>query len=398
MDNYIPYGRQKIFTSDFHEVKKALKSNLISGGKYVSKFENLFKNFTGSKYAISCSSGTGAIHLVLESINLKKNDNIIIPAVNFIAAANLSKKLQANIYLADVDEFSGQMTPANLLDCIKKYRLKKVKAFFVMHNGGNPKYAKDFYQIKKKINAYLIEDACHALGANYYSSKKNLNKKKVGSCIYSDITVFSLHPLKSITTGEGGMITTSNKKIFKKIQLLRNHGIVRKKSTKKKYHWSYDVILPGYNYRLSDINCALGFSQLRNINKLINKRKKIAQYYSKSFKDFRNLIKVPDYKKNINSAWHLYIVNINFSNLKINKEDLINELYKKKIITQIHYIPAFLQKVFKNIKKKNYKNSLKYFRNSISLPIYYDLNKKKQNYVIKHLKNILKFQSIELNN
>lgn len=388
MNKYIPYGRQKIFRSDFIEVQKALKSNLLSAGEYVTKFEKLFSEYTNSKYVLSCTSGTAAIHLALESINLKKNDNIIIPAVNFIAAANLSRKLQANIYLADVDELTGKMRPIDLINCIKKFKLKKLKAFFIMHNGGNPEYIKEFYSIKKKINAFLIEDACHALGASYnLSQNKNV---KVGSCKYSDITVFSLHPLKSITTGEGGIVTTSNREIFNKLQLLRNHGIKRKKSTPKKYYWSYDVLLPAYNYRLSDLNCALGCSQLKNINKLIRKRREIAMYYSKKFSNLKNIIKFPDLKKNINSAWHLYIININFNKLKINKEYLINKLYNKKIIVQVHYIPTFLQTVFKKkIKQRDYSNSLKYFKNSLSLPIFYDLKKKQQDYIIKNLRSIL---------
>lgn len=388
MDKYIPYGRQKIFRSDFIEIQKALKSNLLSAGEYVNKFEKLFSEYTNSKYVLSCTSGTAAIHLALESINLKKNDNIIIPAVNFIAAANLSKKLQANIYLADVDELTGKMRPVDLINCINKFKLKKLKAFFIMHNGGNPEHIKEFYSIKKKINAFLIEDACHALGASYnLTQDKNF---KVGSCKYSDITVFSLHPLKSITTGEGGIVTTSNREIFNKLQLLRNHGIKRKKNTQKKYYWSYDVLIPGYNYRLSDLNCALGFSQLKNINKLIRKRREIAMYYSKKFSNLKNIIKIPDLKKNINSAWHLYIINIDFDKLKINKQNLINKLYNKKIIVQVHYIPTFLQTVFKKkIKQRDYSNALKYFKNSLSLPIFYDLKKKQQDYVIKNLRSVL---------
>ena len=195
----------------------------------MEKFEKDFCAYTKAKHSISCSSGTAAIHLALEAIGLKKDDNIIIPAVNFIAAANLSKKIGANIFLADVDKNSGQMTPDDLLDCIKKNKIKKIKAFFSMYNGGNPNFIKEFYKIKKKYKCFFLEDSCHALGAKY-SIKKKL---KVGNCKYSDVATFSFHPVKSITTGEGGMITTSNAQIFKKCQILRNHGIIRKKNKNK---------------------------------------------------------------------------------------------------------------------------------------------------------------------
>ena len=386
MNNFIPYGQQKIFHSDLIEVNKALKSKLISSGEYVTKFENAFKKYTGAKYAISCSSGTAAIHLALEAIGVKKKDNIILPSINFVAAANMSKKLQANIFLTDVDQYTGQMRPEDLINCINKFKIKKIKAIFIMHNGGNPNNIKKFYEIKKKFKTILIEDACHALGAKYYDQKKT----KVGCCTYSDISVFSLHPLKSITSGEGGVVTTSSESIYKKIKLFRNHGIQRKKSTKKNYFWSYDVLVSGYNYRLSDINCALALSQLKKINKIILKRKKIAKIYFNQLKKLSHILKFPNYIKEFFSAWHLFIININFKKLKINKNILINELYKKKIISQVHYIPTNFYSVHKNLNHNDLKNSKKYFNNSLSLPIFYDLSKKMQNHIIKSLTEILK--------
>ena len=386
MKNFIPYGKQKIFNSDLLEVKRALKSNLITGGNYVKKFEDFFSKYTKAKYSISCSSGTAAIHLALESIGVKKNDNIIIPSVNFIAAANLSSKLGANIYLADVDKNSGQMTPKNLIDCIKFNKLKKIKIFFSMYNGGSPNHAKEFYKIKKKYKTTHVEDACHALGAKYL----NTDNSKVGSCKFSDMATFSFHPLKSITTGEGGMVATSNKFLYEKIKKLKNHGIIRKTSNNKNYNWSYEVLEPGYNYRLSDINCALGFSQLKKLDTIILKRKLIANYYTKKLKKFSNFIQTPCMLNNQTSAWHLYIINIDFNKLKIKKNAFINELYKKKIITQVHYIPTFMQPAFKKLKKPYLKGAIKYYKSTVSLPIFYDLNLKKLDYIVKSIGFLLK--------
>ena len=386
MKKIIPYGKQRIDFSDINEVKKALSSNFITGGNYVRKFEKAFLKYTNAKFAVSCSSGTAAIHIALESINLKKNDNIIIPAVNFIAAANISKKLGANIILADVDPLTGQMTPMNLLECIKLNKLKKIKAFFSMYNGGNPLYVKEFYKIKKKYNCIFIEDACHALGS-YYSVKEKL---KVGDNKFSDFSVFSFHPVKVITTGEGGMVTTSNKNFYHRMNQIKNHGMIRKVSSSKKYHWSYQVKSFGLNYRLSDINCSLGYSQLKKINNFIYKRRKIANLYNQIFDKERKIVMTPKKFKDTSSAWHLYIININFKKLSVNKEKLIDLLYKKGIITQVHYIPTFMQPTFKKLKSRHLKNTKLYFQSALSLPIFYDLSTQKVLYIGKILCQLIK--------
>lgn len=386
MKNIIPYGKQKIFNSDFSEISKTLKSEFITNGEYVKKFENSFSKYTKAKYSVSCSSGTAAIDLALKSIGLKKNDNIIIPSVNFIAAANMARLIGANIFLSDVDKFTGQMRPVDLINCIKFYKLKKIKAFFVMHNGGSPNSIKEFRNIKNKYKTIMIEDACHALGSKY-SIKKNF---KVGGCQFSDLSTFSFHPLKTITTGEGGMVTTNNKKLNEKLRIYRNHGIIREKTTKNKYNWSYKIIDAGHNYRLSDINCALGYSQLKKINQIIKKRNKIANFYNKEFKDLKHIINIPHVPKDHLSAWHLYIININFNKLKINRKTLIQKLYKNKIVTQVHYIPTFYQPLYKEPLKDKYKNAKGFFEGCLSLPIFYDLNIKQLKYVSKTLKLLIK--------
>ena len=386
MKNIIPYGKQKIFISDFSEVNKALKSNFITNGEYVKKFEKSFSKYTKAKYSITCSSGTAAIDLALKSIGLKKNDNIIIPSVNFIAAANMAKLLGANIFLADVDRLSGQMRPSDLLNCIKFNRLKKIKAFFVMYNGGCPNFVKEFYNIKKKFKTIIIEDACHALGSKY-SIKKNF---KIGNCKFSDLATFSFHPLKTITTGEGGMVTTNNKILNDKLKIYRNHGMVRGKTTKYNYNWAYKIVDAGHNYRLSDLNCALGYSQLKKINQIIQKRKYIANLYNEELKELKPIVDFPKVSKDLESAWHLYVININFKKLKINRKILIQKLFKNRITTQVHYIPTFNQPLYKSFYQKNkFKNAKAYYENCLSLPIYYDLNSKTVKNIAKKLKNII---------
>ena len=269
----IPYGRQYIDSRDIKLVTSALKENLVTTGDYVKKFENNIKNKLGSKFALTCSSGTSGLHLAFKAIDLNKGDILVMPAVNFAAAYNMSKISGAKIFLADVDKFSGQMTPETLLACIKKNKLRKIKAILTMYMGGFPENVVEFYKIKKKYRCFLIEDACHALGAKY---KHNFKDIYIGSCKHSDIAVFSLHPVKTITAGEGGLVTTNNKLIYQRILELRSHGIIRDKN----YHWKYNIYEPGFNYRLSDINCALAISQLKKINLFIRYRKKIFSYYT----------------------------------------------------------------------------------------------------------------------
>ena len=269
---YIPYGKQYIDESDKKLVLKSLSNDLITTGPFVHKFEKELKRYLKCKYSFVCSSGTAAIHLAMLSINLMKDDVILMPAVNFIASYNMAKIMQLKIYLVDVDEHTGQITTDKILECINRNKLKKIKALIVMYHGGFPENVKNFYELKKKYNLFIIEDACHALGSEYKYKNKFF---KIGSCKHADVSTFSLYPLKTITSGEGGIITVNNAKIAKKITLFRNHGILK---NKKKY-WDYDIVNYGFNYRLSDINCALGLSQLNKISLFLKKRKKNYEKY-----------------------------------------------------------------------------------------------------------------------
>ena len=375
----IPYGKQFIDKKDKKIVLNSLSNDLITTGPYVQKFEKELKKYFKSKFSYVCSSGTSAIHLALLSINVKEGDVVLMPAVNFIASYNMAKNLNLKIYLIDVDELSGQILPEKIIDCIKKNKLNKIKALIVMHHGGYPQNCENFYKLKKKYNFYIIEDACHALGSEYKYKKKII---RVGSCKHSDISTFSLHPVKTITTGEGGVITTNNSLIAKNIRLFRNHGLSRNKNC----HWKYEVLKSGYNYRLSDINCALGLSQLKKINYILVSRKKIFEKYNKAFKDFNKNLKVPIYSEEIKPSFHLFLINIDFNNLKKNKDDFMKYLKKNNIFAQYHYIPIYKFKINNN-KSLDFPGSEKYFKNTLSIPIYVGLKKKEQEKIIKVIKD-----------
>jgi dTDP-4-amino-4,6-dideoxygalactose transaminase len=378
----IPYNKQFISSDDIDAVNLSLKKSLITTGPYVKKFENNLKKILKVKYAISCNSGTAALHLALLSIGLKKNDIIIMPAINFVAVYNMARLMSAKIFLADVDSMTGQMTPKTLLECIKNNKLKKIKAIVTMYLGGYPENIIDFYNIKKKFNCYLIEDACHAMGAKYFYKKNYLN---VGSCYHSDISTFSLHPVKTITAGEGGIVTTNNKNIYNTIVSLRSHGINKNKN----FHWKYDINKVGFNYRLSDINCALALSQLGKIRRFINYRKNTFNFYRKNLKKISKFIDFPHYNKN-KPSYHLFLISINFAKMKLNKDKFLKFLKKNNIFSQYHYIPIYKFKLFnEKLNLKFYKGSEFYYKNTTSLPIFYNLTFALQKIIINKIKIFL---------
>jgi dTDP-4-amino-4,6-dideoxygalactose transaminase len=380
--NKIPYGRQYIDKLDSLIVNNSLKENLITTGKYVKRFEKKLSNFFKVKNVITCNSGTAALHLAFLAADLKKNDVVVMPAVNFISAFNMCRQIGAKIYLADIDRRTGQMTPDLLLECIKVNKIKKVKMILTMYMGGYPENVFKFYKIKKKFNCLLVEDACHALGSEYRYNKKLI---KVGSCKHSDISTFSLHPLKPITTGEGGLVTTNNDQLARKIKNLRSHGIIRN----PKLQWHYNIDQLGYNYRLSDINSALGISQLKKIKPFLIHRKKIYDYYKFKLNSFKNIINFPDYNSKNNPSYHLVLINIDFKKIKKKKDLFLKYLNNKNIICQFHYIPIYKFSLYKD-KKINLNGSEEYYASTISIPIYHTLNTQKQNIVIKTIKNFFK--------
>jgi dTDP-4-amino-4,6-dideoxygalactose transaminase len=378
----IPYGRQYIDSKDIRLVSKALKEDLITTGRYVKKFEAKISRFLKVKYAASCNSGTSALHLALMAINLKKNDVIIMPAINFIAVYNMARLMNAKIFLADVDHLTGQMTPATLLECIKNNKLKKIKAIVTMYLGGYPENVIQFYKIKKKFNCYLIEDACHALGSKYLFNKKFL---PIGSCKHSDISTFSLHPVKTITSGEGGLLTTNNKVFYSRIVSSRSHGINKDKN----FHWKYNLSKSGFNYRLSDVNCALGLGQLKKISKFLNYRRKVFDIYKFELERIINIITFPSYQISLPS-YHLFLISIDFKKLRSTKDKLLQFLKKNNIFCQYHYIPIYKFKLFnQKINLNNYKGAEFYYKNTISLPIFYDLNINFQKKIINKIKTFL---------
>lgn len=379
----IPYSKQYIDAKDIKTVSNVLKSPIVTQGPIIEKFEKKICSLVGAKYSVAVSSASAGLHLSAIVCGLKRNKKILTTPNTFCSTANAALHCGAQVQFSDIDINTGNIDIEKARKILEK---KKIDVFIPVHFGGLAVNLKKLKALSNKNKFYIIEDAAHALGSYYQDGSK------IGSCKYSDITVFSFHPVKSITTGEGGVITTNNKKLYEKIKILRSHGIEKTKisNKKKKLPWYYEMQELGFHYRTNDILCALGVSQLKKLNKFISYRKKVAKFYDNAFLKFKNCIPL-QFQMRDKSANHLYVLKINFKAKKITRESVIKKLKAKGIGTQVHYIPVNMHPYFlKNNKKKfNLKNSKKYYSECLSIPIYYQLSKNKQIHIIKSLKNIL---------
>lgn len=380
----IPYNRQFIDQKDINAVKKILQSSNLTQGKTVNKFQDKIKSKFKSKYCIALNSGTAALHLAIKALNLKKDQKIITTPITFISTASAIIMNNLIPSFADIDDKSFTIDPNHTEDIIKKD--KKIKAIIGVDYAGHPCDWKALNFIKKKYNLRLINDNCHSMG-----SKLN---NDIGYAVkYSDLVTHSYHAIKNFTTGEGGSVITNNEKFFKKISNFRSHNMLKKKSDlKKNGKWFYKVNEYGYNYRLTDIQSALGISQLNKLDSFVKKRRNLAKIYDKLFLD-EDILQTPKVNKDVFHSYHLYPILIDFKKLKINKKELFNKLALNKINPQVHYQPLHFQPFIKNkynYKKGDFPKSEKFYEKEVSLPIFYGLQNSQQKFVVNRLLKILK--------
>ncbi len=367
----IPYGRQEITDEDIKTVVKVLKSDFLTQGPAVPQFEKAISEYCKTKYAVAVNSATSALHISCLALGLEKGDILWTSPISFVASANVALYCGASIDFVDIDYDTNNMSMNDLEERLKiadkENRLPKI--IIPVHLAGKSCNMKKIYELSKIYGFKIIEDASHAIGGEYKNNK-------IGSCNYSDITVFSFHPVKIITTAEGGMAMTNNERIFNKLQLLRSHGITRNKKFMNnidKDDWYYEQIILGFNYRMNDIQAALGLSQTSRLNTYIQRRNELAALY---FKHLKNLdLVLPINEEDALSSFHLYIIKISENSKKV-RDDLFKYLKKLSIGVNLHYIPIYNQPYFDKIgfNRDLFPNSEKYFRNAISIPIYPTLN------------------------
>ncbi len=380
----IPYSRQDITEDDIAEVKKILSSDFLTQGPTVPKFEKSVSNYCGVSYAVAVNSATSALHIACMALGLGPGDSLWTSPNTFVASANCGRYCGADIDFVDIDPKTYNMSvdalSEKLIKSEKSGNLPKV--IVPVHFAGQPCDMPAIYNLSKQYGFKIIEDASHAIGASY-------DKIKVGSCTHSDVTIFSFHPVKIITTAEGGMALTNNKDIADKLFRLRTHGITNDKTLmhqrSDKEIWNYQQIDLGFNYRMNDMQAALGLSQLTRLDDNIKSRHKIAKVYDREFKDLP--IEKPYQSKTVYSSYHLYPIRVK-QNLKgQTQKEVYSILRTRDIAANIHYIPVHRHPYYEALgfKKNDFPESEKFHQEVITLPMFSSLLKEQQDVVIKSL-------------
>ena len=375
MMNFIPYGKQSIDEDDINSVVEVLKSDFLTTGPKIKEFEEELCRYTNAKYCVAVANGTAALHLA-SLVLLNKGDKVITTPNSFVATSNSILYVEAIPIFVDIQE-DGNID----LDLCEE-ELKKdssIKAIYVVNFSGNIVNQKKLKYLKESYNIKILEDCAHSLGATFEGIK-------AGSCENSDCSILSFHPVKHITTGEGGAVTTNSKEIYEKLLELRAHGIKRLPDFAP---WYYEMHSLGFNYRITDMQAALGISQLKKLDSFVKRRKEIALKYDKAF--LNSFVK-PLYSFTNNSSYHLYVVKVDFSKLNISKVELFNKMREKNIGLQLHYIPINKQPYYKSLGYGNEDTPImnRYYDECFSLPMYSSLSNEEQEYVIKTLFEVLK--------
>ncbi|CAB3290128.1 UDP-4-amino-4, 6-dideoxy-N-acetyl-beta-L-altrosamine transaminase [Methanocaldococcus lauensis] len=359
--NFLPPFSPYIGEEEIKEVIDTLKSDWIAMGPKTLKFEELFREYIGSKFAISVSSCTAGLHLSLVALNIKDGDEVITTPYTFAATGNVIVHQRAKPVFVDIDKETYNIN----VEEIEKSITDKTKAIIPVHYAGHPCEMDEILKIAKDYDLYVIEDAAHALGAEYKG-------KKIGTL--GDTTSFSFYATKNITTGEGGMVTTDREEIAEKIKILRLHGISRDawKRYSSEGSWYYEIIECGYKYNMTDIQAAIGIHQLKKVEIMRKRREEIAKIYNDEFENISELI-IPITKKHVKHAWHLYPLLLDTDKIRINRNKFIEELKKQNIGTSVHFIPLHLHPFYKRTfgyKKGDFPNAEWVYEREISLPIY----------------------------
>ena len=375
MIDFIPYGKQSIDEDDINSVVEVLKSDFLTTGPKIKEFEEELCRYTNAKYCVAVANGTAALHLA-SLVLLNKDDKVLTTPNSFLATSNSILYVEAKPIFVDIQE-DGNIDLDLCEEELKKDR--SIKALYVVHFSGNPIEQEKLKYLKETYNIKILEDCAHSLGERFEGIK-------AGSCENSDCSILSFHPVKHITTGEGGAVTTNSKEIYEKLLELRAHGIKRLPDFAP---WYYEMHSLGFNYRITDMQAALGISQLKKLDSFVKRRKEIALKYDKAF---LNSVVKPLYSFTKNSSYHLFVVKVDFSKLNISKVELFNKMRDKNIGLQLHYIPINKQPYYKSLGYGNEDTPIMniYYDECFSLPMYSSLSNEEQEYVIKTLFEVLK--------
>ena len=388
--NFIPYGRQNITDEDIDAVVNVLKSDYLTQGPKVPGFEDAIKEHCNVGYAFAMNSATSALHVACLALDVGKGDIVWTTPITFVASANCALYCGATVDFVDIDQRTYNLSIQSLENKLKtaKEQGKLPKVVIPVHLCGQPCDMDSIYQLSKEYGFSIIEDASHAIGGKY----KN---EPIGNCQYSDITIFSFHPVKIITTAEGGVATTKSEELAQKMELLRSHGITRDSDLmthEPDGPWYYQQVDLGYNYRMTEMQAALGVSQIKRLSSITKSRHEIANRYNEKLASLAVI--VPFQIQESYSGLHLYVIRLKLDEIKPTHLEVFNALRDANIGVNLHYIPVHLQPYYKErfgFKLGDFPQAEQYYEEAISLPLYPDLSQEQQDYVVETLKDILAY-------
>lgn len=380
--SFIPYGRQWIDDTDIKAVVDVLQSDFLTQGPSIKQFEQKICDITGAQYCVAVTNATAALHIAVASLEIEIGMEGITSPNTFLASSNCLIYNGIKPIFSDIDSKTYNINATG----IKQHITSQTKVLIPVHFAGQACEMAEIKQLADMHHLFVIEDAAHAIGSKYADGSM------VGNCHYSDMTVFSFHPVKTIATGEGGAITTNNKVLYEKLLMLRSHGMTKDPSrlTQNPGPWYYEMQALGFNYRMTDIQAALGVSQLNKLTQFVQRRREIVDQYNQSFKNL-DWLTTPFESVLGSSAFHLYVVNIDFNNLGISRKELMDTLQKKGIGTQVHYIPVHTQPFYKqnyHYQYGDYPQAETYYEKALSLPLFPKMSNADVDYIIENLKNI----------
>ena len=349
---FLPYGRQLIDDDDIAAVSSALRGELLTTGPLVENFERTLARTVGARETVACSNGTSALYLAARALGIGAGHTVIVPAITFVATASAPHLAGAEIVFADVDPESGLMRAQDLEAALARAPHKRADAVFPVHYAGQSCDMGAIAEVARASNMKIIEDAAHALGTVWTEDGGGL--LPVGANAFSDLTIFSFHPVKTVAMGEGGAVSVNDPELLRRLKRVRNHGITREPLEFKRIDagfdatgainpWYYELEAPGFNWRISDINCALGISQLSKLQRFVNARRVLVECYDDLLAPLAPLVKPLKRDRRSLTAWHIYAIRIDFADLGIERAELMRAMAAEGIGTQVHYIPVHRQ-------------------------------------------------------
>lgn len=377
----IPYGRQSISEDDIQAVVDVLRSDWLTQGPVVPAFEKAISNQCGSEYGVATNSATSSLHIACLALDLKQGDLVWTSPITFVASANCARYCGADIDFVDIDPLTANISVAELEQKLNKARQhdRLPKILIPVHFAGLPCDMAAIYALSQEFGFRIIEDASHAIGAAYQG-------QPIGNCRYSDITVFSFHPVKIITSAEGGIALTQDAQLAKKMQRLRSHGITRDPALMTHAPdgpWYYQQIELGFNYRITELQAALGLSQLSRLTEFVHRRRELAQRYDTLLSGLP--LKLPGRTDNADSAWHLYVIRLDPTSCRAAHKQVFARLLDARVGVNLHYIPVHLQPYYQQLgfKAGDFPQAETYYSQAISLPLYPDLSNEQQDYIVR---------------